>query len=63
LAFITLPSSLIVSALHNAFGLKNLLFDLCGFLVLGGLQYALIGYGFGMVVQWVLRQANARQIS
>jgi hypothetical protein len=57
LGVITLPSSLAVSALHTVLGLKSFVFDLVGFLVLGGLQYALIGYAFGMMVQWVLKQA------
>ena len=64
LALITLPSSLAVSALHDAFGLRNLVFDLFGFLVFGGIQYALIGYALGLVVQWVLKQCrDARRVS
>ena len=64
LGVITLPSSLAVSALHIAFDLRSFVFDLVGFLVLGGLQYALIGYAFGMMVQWVLKQtAGAGKVS
>jgi hypothetical protein len=62
LALLTLPSSYIVSVLHDLFGKGAPGFgvDLLGFLLFGALQYALIGYLFGMVVAWSMARLRTR---
>ena len=58
LALLTLPSSLLVHGARELMGIHDLRFDLIGFLVVGGLQYGVIGYAFGLLVQRLLRRRS-----